>query len=96
MVAVAKAYLKKSKFSDSTKKKIAACINKKAKKLGCTVSKKAKASAISLDIWEPIYIELSYDQKQLYTSEAFKTTAELVDKSLRNPGMELNFVDIIA
>lgn len=95
-VAVAKAYLKKAKFSDSAKKKIAACINRKAKTLKCDVSKKAKASNTSIETWEPIYIELSYDQKQLYTSDVFKTTSELVEKSLLNPGMELDFVDIIA
>jgi len=78
-VAVAKAYLARSKFSKSTKKKIAACINKKAKQLGCNVSKKAKASSPKK------FIELSYEQKQLYTSETFATTRELVELSLRNP-----------
>jgi hypothetical protein len=94
-VAVAKAYLKKSKFSDSTKKKIAACINRKAKKLGCTVSKKAKASNIVLEDWQPVYIELSYEQKQLYSSDVFKTTRDLVEQSLKSPGMDVNFTDII-
>lgn len=42
-VAVAKAYLGRSKFSAATKKKIAACINRRAKALKCNVSKKAKA-----------------------------------------------------
>lgn len=76
-VAVAKAYLGKSKFSVATKKKIAACINKKAKALGCKVTKKAKASREY-----PIYIELSYAQKQLYMSETFVSTRTLVDESL--------------
>ena len=76
-VAVAKAYLGKSKFSVSAKKKIAACINKKAKALGCTVNKKAKASREY-----PIYIELSYEQKQLYMSETFTSTRGLVEQSL--------------
>lgn len=79
-VATAKAYLGRSKFSAATKKKIAACINRKAKALGCNVSKKAKA-----------FIELSYAEKQLYSSEAFKTTKELVEKSIKNPGLDLDF-----
>lgn len=43
-VATAKAYLKRSKFSQATKKKIAACINRKSKALGCKPGKPAKAS----------------------------------------------------
>lgn len=89
-VAVAKAYLGKSKFSSATKKKIAACINRKAKQLGCNTTKKAKAGRD-----HPIYIELSYEEKQLYTSDIFKTTRDLVDESLINPDMELNTIDII-
>ena len=42
-VGTAKAYLNRSNFSKSTKQKIAACINRKAKQLGCTPGKKAKA-----------------------------------------------------
>lgn len=79
-VATAKTYLGRSKFSAETKKKIAACINRKAKQLGCNVSKKAKA-----------FIELSYAEKQLYSSEVFKTTRKLVEESIKNPGMELDF-----
>ena len=41
--ATAKAYLGRSKFSKSTKKKIAACINRRAKQLGCPKGKPAKA-----------------------------------------------------
>ena len=74
-VGVAKAYLKRSKFSASTKKKIAACINRKAKQLGCTPGKKAKAK----------YIELSTEEKQLYSSDVFKATRELVEESIKNP-----------
>lgn len=79
-VGVAKAYLGRSNFSASTKKKIAACINRKAKQLGCTPGKKAKAVK---------YVELSTDQKMLYSSDTFKSTKELVEKSIKNPGMEL-------
>lgn len=67
-VATAKAYLGRSNFSESTKKKIAACINRKAKQLGCKVSKKAKAD----------------EEVDLAKSELFKSTKELVEKSLRS------------
>jgi len=77
-VAVAKAYLKRSKFSASTKKKIAACINRKAKALGCKPGKKAKAAK---------YIDLSTEQKQLYSSKIFRETKEIVDDSIDNPGL---------
>ncbi len=77
-VGVAKAYLKRSKFSKSTKKKIAACINRKAKQLGCTPGKKAKA-----------YVGLSTEEKQLYSSDVFQSTRELVEESIKTPELEL-------
>jgi hypothetical protein len=80
-VAVAKAYLGRSKFSQSTKQRIAACINRKAKALGCSVSKKAKASSN----------DLPKDLQKLGDSVVFKTTRELVDQSIENEGMELDF-----
>ena len=79
-VAIAKAYLGRSKFSKATKKKIAACINRKAKQLGCKVTKKAKAD-----------IELTKDEKSLYNSDIFKSTKELVEESIKNPDMDLDF-----
>lgn len=79
-VGVAKAYLGRSNFSASTKKKIAACINRKAKSLGCTPGKKAKAAK---------YIELSTDEKQLYSSDVFAATKKLVEESIKNPGLDL-------
>lgn len=84
-VAAAKAFLGRSKFSKETKKKIAACINSKAKKLGCSTEKKAKAGKDY-----PVYNELSYEQKQLYSSDIFKTTRELVELSLTKPGIEFS------
>ena len=87
-VAVAKAYLGRSKFSASAKKKIAACINRRAKSLGCQVSKKAKAD-INFDDYYPKYIELSQDKKNLYSSEIFEVTRKLVEESIKNPDMEL-------
>ena len=88
-VGTAKAYLNRSKFSAATKKKIAACINRKAKSLGCTPGKPAKAKG---------YIEYSFDKlpeelKKLADSKIFKTTKELVDASIENEGMELDFAD---
>lgn len=85
-VATAKAYLGRSKFSSSTKKKIAACINRKAKQLGCDVSKKAKAGEEELF---PKYQELSTEEKKLYSSDVFAETKQLVEESIKSPGMEL-------
>jgi hypothetical protein len=84
-VAAAKTYLGRSKFSASTKKKIAACINRKAKQLGCNTENKAKASEM------PRFIELSYEEKKLYSSDVFATTKRLVEESIKNPGMDLDF-----
>lgn len=86
-VAAAKSYLGRSKFSDATKKKIAACIDRKAKQLGCDVSKKTEASSAEF----PKFIELSYEQKQLYSSDIFDSTRLLVEASIRNPGADLDF-----
>jgi len=84
-VAAAKTYLGRSKFSASTKKKIAACINRKAKQLGCNTENKAKASKM------PRFIELSYEEKKLYSSDVFATTKQLVEESIKNPDMDLDF-----
>jgi len=74
-VAVAKAYLGKAKFSSATKKKIAACINRKAKALGCSVSKKAKADAELALLDDPI----------------FESTKLLVEKSIEEPGLDMKW-----
>ena len=81
-VGTAKAFLGRSKFSAATKKKIAACINRKAKQLGCTPGKKAKADEF------PKYIALSTEEKQLYSSDIFKSTRELVEESIKSPGFD--------
>jgi len=95
MVAVAKAYLGRSKFSKATKKKIAACINKKAKKLGCKVSKKAKAHYDEAGKFGyNRFIELSAEEKKLYTSDVFKETREIVDVSMKSPNKDLLTTDI--
>ena len=83
-VAIAKAYLARSKFSESTKKKIAACINRRAKILKCNVSKKAKAAELN-------YFNMSVDEKKLYNSKVFNETRKLVNKSFKEKGMSLNF-----
>jgi len=75
-VATAKAYLNRSNFSKSTKQKIAACINRKAKQLGCKTTTPAKAKGTVT--WE----ELSFVELSLADTEIFKTTKELVNKSL--------------
>ena len=84
MVAIAKAYLARSKFSKSTKKKIAACINRRAKILKCNVSKKAKASDLN-------YFNMAADEKRLYNSKVFGTTRKLVHKSIKEEGLDLDF-----
>jgi hypothetical protein len=81
-VGAAKAFLGRSKFSAATKKKIAACINRKAKALGCTPGKKAKSSEF------PKYIELSTEEKMVYSSEIFQDTKRLVDESIKTPGFD--------
>lgn len=74
-VRVAKTYLGRSKFSKATKKKIAACINRRAKLLKCKVTKKAKA----------------VDEKKIYDFDEFKSTKKLIEQSLKNPDMNLDF-----
>jgi hypothetical protein len=54
------------------------------------VSKKAKAS----EEVTPKFIELSYEQKKLYSSDIFAETKKLVEESIKNPGMELDFAAV--
>jgi len=84
-VSTAKAFLGRSKFSASTKAKIAACINRKAKAMGCGGDKKAKASEEVL----PKFIELSYEEKKLYTSDIFSETKALVEVSIKYPDKDI-------
>ena len=83
-VSIAKAYLARSKFSKSTKKKIAACINRRAKELKCSVSKLAKAEVQT-------YITMNKDERKLYNSKIFNTTRKLVNNSFREEGVDLDF-----
>ena len=75
----------RSKFSAETKKKIASCINSKSKTLGCGGGKKAKADVDTL----PLYRELNASEKALYRSDIFKSTRDLVEKSLVTPDLDL-------
>lgn len=88
-VATAKAYLNRSNFSAATKRKIAACINRKAKALGCTPGKPAKVKGSV----EYSFDNLPEDLKKLADSPVFKTTKKLVDESIENEGMDLDFSD---
>ena len=65
-VGTAKAYLGRSKFSPAQKSKIAACINRKAKQLGCTPGKPAKA-------------EIEQEYLDFMDDPAFESTKELID-----------------
>jgi len=86
-VAIAKAYLNRSKFSKSTKQKIAACINRKAKQLGCKTSKPAKAKGFVEYSFESLTPELLTLSEHLI----FNSTKELVNDSLVNEDMDLDF-----
>jgi hypothetical protein len=85
-VGTAKAYLNRSNFSAATKKRIASCINGKAKALGCTPGKPAKAKGA----WE----DLPEDVRLLAEDPIFATTKELVEASLKlDKEMDLDFTD---
>jgi len=79
----AKVYLKRSHFSASTQAKIAACINRKAKALGCPGTKPAKAKGAEENIDKKLQI--------IMDSKIFETTKDLVDQSIEDEGMELDF-----
>jgi len=81
-VRVAKTYLKRSNFSRATQQKIAACINRKAKALGCPGTKPAKAKG---------ELELSAQELALMDAPIFESTKKLVEQSIENPGMELEW-----
>lgn len=66
--------LSRSKYSDATKAKIRACVNRKGKAMGCTKKK-----------------EKSEDIEALINSDVFKTTRDMVEESINNPGMGLEF-----
>lgn len=79
-VLAAKRLLNRSKYSDSTKAKIRACINRKSKALGCGGAKKEKAfeEAFGMSIEDVINLPI------------FESTRKLVEESEKNPGMDLD------
>lgn len=77
-IASAKTYLNRSKFSLATRKKIAACINRRSKMLGCPKGKPAKAKG-----------ELDVELSKLMESKVFESTKLLVEESIKNPEMDL-------
>jgi len=82
-VRAAKVYLNRSRFSKSTKQRIAACINRKAKALGCPGTKPAKAKGAEEKIDKKL--------QELMDSKEFESTKKLVDQSLEESDMELDF-----
>ena len=92
-VGIARAYLARSKFSAATKKRIAACINRKEKEMGCKgAKKKSKSSYDKIGEFEyQIYSGLNKDERKLYLSEEFAATKKLVEESIKNPNMDLDF-----
>ncbi len=80
-VLAAKRLLNRSKYSESTKAKIRACINRKSKALGCGGTKKEKAfkEEFGMSINEVIALPI------------FESTRDMVEESIKNPGMDLDF-----
>ena len=68
--------LNRSKFSDSTKKKIRSCINRKGKQLKCGGAKKANASLK----------EAGLNIEDIIMLPVFKCTRDVVNDSIENPG----------
>ncbi|MCK4525750.1 hypothetical protein KAW18_00145 [candidate division WOR-3 bacterium] len=93
-VGIARAYLARSKFSAATKKRIAACINRKEKEMNCKGAKKKKTKSSYDEIGEfeyRIYSSLNKDERELYLSDDFKATKQLVEESIKNPNIDLEF-----
>ena len=78
----AKVYLNRSNFSDSVKSKIAACINRKSKMLGCKKGKPAKVEAGLETAFDDINLtpEEIQEIENYLNSEAFASTLELCSK----------------
>jgi len=81
-VRAAKVYLKRSNFSASTQAKIAACINRKAKALGCPGTKPAKGKGS---------VDLTTQELALMDDPIFESTKKLVEQSIETPDMELEW-----
>jgi hypothetical protein len=74
--------LNRSKFSAEEKAKIKKCILNKGVKLGCKNAKENKKENSSY---------LTLEIKELYDSEEFATTKQLVEASIKDPNKSLNF-----
>lgn len=74
--------LNRSKFSSETKARIKRCIINKGIKLGCKGAKEKKGEKSSY---------LTEDIKELYNSKEFAATKKLVEESIKNPNMDLDF-----
>jgi hypothetical protein len=70
--------LNRAKFSDTTKAKIKSCIMSKGKKMGCS-NKSEKSSYLTLEM------------QSLYDSPEFAATKALIEESIKNPDMDLDF-----
>lgn len=70
--------LSRSKFSDSTKKGIHACITRRGKSLGCLKKEKSDIELTDAEINDIISLDI------------FAETRALVDQSIENPGLELS------
>lgn len=92
-VGIARAFLGRSKFSAATKKRISACISRKAKEMNCkSVKKKSKSSYDEVGGFDYcIYSGLNKTERELYLSDEFKSTKVLVEESIKNPDMCLDF-----
>ena len=73
--------LNRSKYSDSTKAKIRACINRKGKALGCSGAKKKEKS-----------VYLTKDILKLCEEiPEFAYTLELLNASIKDPGKDIEY-----
>ena len=69
--------LSRSKFSDSTKKGIHACITRRGKSLGCLKKEKSDIELTEAEINDIISLDI------------FAETRDLVAQSIETPGMDL-------
>jgi len=74
-VRVARAYLNRSKFSDTVKNKINTCINKKAKKLKCDSEKASQITSFG-------FKDLTVPEIKLSDTDIFESTKNLVTASI--------------
>ena len=76
--------INRSKFSDATKARIRSCVISKGKKMNCPGANDKKKETSSY---------LTLDMQELYDSPEFASTKILIEKSIDNPNMELDWTD---